>query len=91
MGMAHFQEPATAVTIASHAMGAALAICIMIGLWTPIVGTIIATMKVWTAFASSGDVGTALLLATLGCTLAMIVPGAFSMDAQLFGRKHIRR
>jgi putative oxidoreductase len=27
-------------------------------------------------------------LATLGATLAMIGPGAWSIDAHLFGRKH---
>jgi putative oxidoreductase len=27
-------------------------------------------------------------VATLGATLAMIGPGAWSIDAQLFGRKH---
>ena len=91
VGTVQFHGPATAATITAQALGAALAIFIIIGLWTPIAGAIIATTKVWTAFVSPGDVGTALLLATLGGTLAMIGPGAVSLDAHLFGRKHIRR
>jgi putative oxidoreductase len=30
-----------------------------------------------------------IVLALLGSTLAMIGPGAWSIDARLFGRKHI--
>jgi hypothetical protein len=31
-----------------------------------------------------------IVLATLGATLAMIGPGAWSIDARLFGRKEVR-
>jgi putative oxidoreductase len=43
---------------------------------------------VWTVVAYPGDPRTPILLATFGATLAMIGPGAFSIDARLFGRKH---
>jgi putative oxidoreductase len=88
-GTALFKETPTAATIAPQAMGAVLAIFIMIGLWTPIAGALSAAVEVWTALVYPGDAATALLLATLGATLAMIGPGAFSIDARLFGRKHI--
>lgn len=84
-----FKEASTAAGIAPPAVGAILAIFIMIGLWTPIAGTLIAAVEVWTAFVHPADTGTAILLAALGATLAMIGPGAFSIDARLFGRKHI--
>jgi putative oxidoreductase len=84
------QQPATIATIAAPTLEAILAILLMIGLWTPMAGALTATIEVWTAFVSHTDGGTAVLLATLGGTLAMIGPGAFSMDARLFGRKHIR-
>jgi len=32
--------------------------------------------------------GFPIVLATLGATVAMIGPGAWSIDAHLFGRKH---
>jgi putative oxidoreductase len=40
----------------------------------------------WIVFSCAGDPWTAIMLAILGATLAMI---AWSIDAQLFGRKHI--
>lgn len=82
--------PAAAL-IAPQAMGAVLAIFIMIGLWTPVAGALIAALELWTALVHPGDMVTAILLATFGATLAMIGPGAFSMDARLFGRKYIVR
>ena len=74
--------------IAPQALEAVLAIFIMIGLWTPIAGALIAVFELWSALVYPGNQGTAILLATLGATLAMIGPGAFSVDARLFGRKH---
>lgn len=88
-GIALFKETLTAATIAPQAMEAVLAIFIMIGLWTPVAGALSAAVEVCTALVYPGDAATTLLLATLGATLAMIGPGAFSIDARLFGRKHI--
>jgi len=78
-----------AATIAPQAMGAVLAVFIMIGLWTPIAGSLIAAVEVWTALAVPGDPDAAIIVAAVAATLAMIGPGAFSVDARLFGRKHI--
>jgi hypothetical protein len=82
----NLESPKVAI-VAPHAIGALLAIFIMIGLWTPAVGALIAAVEVWMAFAHPG--APAILVAALGATLAMIGPGAFSVDARLFGRKHI--
>jgi hypothetical protein len=84
------KETRTAVTMAPKAMGIVLAIFIMIGLWTPVVGALIAAVEVWTVLGYPVDPWTAILLTTLGATLAMIGPGAFSFDAKLFGRKKIQ-
>jgi uncharacterized membrane protein YphA (DoxX/SURF4 family) len=62
---------------------------ILAGLWTPIAGISIAVVELWTVFAGSDDVWMSVILAVLGATLAMIGPGAFSIDARLFGRKRI--
>jgi hypothetical protein len=40
-------------------------------------------------FSGAGDPWSQLQLAILGAGLAMIGPGAFSVDARLFGRKRI--
>ena len=90
-GIVLLKEAPTAAAIAPQAMGAVLAILIMIGLWTPVAGTLIVAIEVRAALVYPGEAGTAILLATLGATLAMIGPGAFSIDARLFGRKHIGR
>lgn len=69
--------------------GAVLGLFIMAGLWTPMAGAFIVADELWIVFAGRSDIWFALILAALGGTLAMIGPGAWSIDAHLFGRKHI--
>ena len=70
-----------------------VAICagifLFVGLWTPIMGALIAVVEIWVAMTHVGDLWIPIALATLGGTAAMIGPGAWSIDARLFGRKHI--
>jgi putative oxidoreductase len=69
--------------------GSVLALLILAGLWTPAVGAIVAAVQVWIALTGTGDESVTIILAALCGTLAMIGPGAWSVDARLFGRKHI--
>jgi uncharacterized membrane protein YphA (DoxX/SURF4 family) len=62
---------------------------LLVGLWTPMAGTLVAIVEVWIAFSRPASPFIPIMLATLGATLAMIGPGAWSIDARLFGRKHI--
>lgn len=71
-------------------MGAGAGMLLLVGLWTPVVGTLIAVVEVWIALTQVGDPWIPIMLATLGGTTAMIGPGAWSLDARLFGRKHIQ-
>jgi putative oxidoreductase len=64
-------------------------ILLLAGLWTPVVGTLIALIEIWVAVIHTGDPWISIVLATLGATAAMIGPGAWSLDARLFGRKHV--
>jgi len=67
---------------------AALAgILLLAGLWTPVAGTLIALTELWTAFSQHGDVWLNIVLAALAAGLALLGPGAWSIDARLFGRK----
>jgi putative oxidoreductase len=59
------------------------------GLWTPIVGAILALAEVMTVFAGTHHLQTSILLAALGAALAMLGPGVWSLDSLLFGRKRI--
>jgi len=68
--------------------GALLGLLILVGLWTPLAGVLVVVVEIWIVFEGAGN-ELSFLLAVLGGTLAMIGPGAWSIDARLFGRKHI--
>lgn len=76
--------------IGPQLIDAGAAILLLVGLWTPVAGAVVAGRELWIVFSRSGDPWTPLLLATLGATLAMIGPGAWSLDAYFFGRKQIK-
>ena len=61
------------------------------GLWTPVAGSVLAALAVWSAISETGDPWARILLATVGAALAMLGPGAWSIDARLFGRKRLIR
>ena len=67
---------------------------LLAGLWTPIAGVVAAAIELWHAFArhtlaQPGDALTHIMLATLAIALALVGPGAWSVDARLFGWKRI--
>jgi putative oxidoreductase len=64
-------------------------VLLLFGLWTPLTGTAIAILEVWIFLARSGNSLIAIMLVNLGATAAMIGPGVWSIDAQLYGRKRI--
>jgi len=61
------------------------------GLWTPIAGAGLSIFAFWSAFSLPGDPWGQILLAVVGAALAMLGPGAWSIDARLFGRKRLIR
>lgn len=91
-GIANSREAPPLVIGVLQIIGVAAGIFIVIGLWTPVAGAVVALVKLWVAFArysSPGDLWITVMQAVLGAALAMIGPGAWSIDARLFGRKHI--
>jgi hypothetical protein len=58
-------------------------------LWTPIAGTLAALLEVWRLLSQPGSALTDILLATICGALALVGPGAWSVDARLFGWKRI--
>jgi len=74
---------------APQLIGAALGTLLLAGLWTPLTGSLIAIIELWIAYTHIGNPWIPIMLATLGASLAMVGPGAWSIDARLFGRKHI--
>lgn len=69
--------------------GAVAGLLLLIGLWTPILGALVAIVELWILFSHAGDPWIPAISAVLGAILAMIGPGAWSVDARLFGRKYI--
>ena len=59
------------------------------GLFTPFAGIMAAAVEVWIAFSHPGYRWPQIGFAALCLSLVMIGPGAWSVDARLFGRKQI--
>ena len=76
-------------SIAFGAASLAAALLLLLGLWTPVVGVLAALVAAWHGFAYPGDWRVDVLLGTLGAALALLGPGAWSLDARLFGWKRV--
>jgi hypothetical protein len=81
-------DPAIKTTI-TCAVLACSGILLIPGLWTPIAGTLVASVETWQLLTLPGDKWAALLLGTIGAAVAMLGPGAWSVDARLFGWKRV--
>lgn len=62
---------------------------LLLGLYTPLAGILAAFAGAWIALSHHCDLSVCLGLVGLSLSLAMIGPGAWSIDARLFGRKQI--
>jgi putative oxidoreductase len=67
----------------------AIGALLLAGLWTPITGTMLAIIEVWFAVTQADRAEMYLPLVALGVSLVMLGPGAWSVDARLFGRKRL--
>ena len=71
-------------------VSAGAALLLLIGLWTPLAGVLIAAAEVSLAVLNPAKPWTHVQFATMGAALALLGPGGCSLDARLFGRKQIR-
>ena len=78
-------SPASAEVVTAGA-----AILLLIGLWTPLAGALIALAQLWLALLHPAQPWAFVHFAALGAALALLGPGGCSLDARLFGRKQIQ-
>src|ERR1700751_3360946 len=74
-------------SIAMQEIAAIPGMFLLVGLWTPIAGTIVALSEIWIVLTGTAHPRGTILMATLGIAFAFLGPGALSIDARLFGRK----
>ena len=86
---ASLQGP-VAVKSAAFAISAGCAgVLLFVGLWTPVAGSLVVLFEFVGIAAHSRDPWNCILLGTFGICLALLGPGAWSVDAYLFGWKRI--
>ena len=74
---------------ALQAVSAGLGVFLLLGLWTPIAGALVALDALWIALTQPGDQWFHLRMGALGLALALLGPGAWSIDARIFGWKRL--
>jgi putative oxidoreductase len=88
-GILGFRGETTLEAVIVGVLTTGTGILFLAGLWTPFAGTLGAAVELWCAFSQPSDPLIHLLLLTMGVVLALVGPGAWSVDARLFGWKRI--
>jgi uncharacterized membrane protein YphA (DoxX/SURF4 family) len=84
-----YQGPIGPRSMVLQPIAAVAGAILIVGLWTPVVGAFVMAFELWRALTMTQDLRSAVLLGTIGAALAMIGPGATSLDNLRFGRKRI--
>jgi putative oxidoreductase len=75
--------------LALELVALASATLLALGFCTPLAALLLVGLEGWLAFHAGKLFGEHSLFAAIGISLAMLGPGAWSIDAHLFGRKRI--
>jgi putative oxidoreductase len=75
--------------IVLNSLAIVVGMLLLLGLWTPVSGSLVGAFGLWNAIFQSGGLEANILLGTIGAALALVGPGAWSVDARLFGWRRI--
>jgi uncharacterized membrane protein YphA (DoxX/SURF4 family) len=93
MGLFSATLPTPGLVVLQLAAGGAAAL-LLVGSWTPVAGVLMAVAELGLALSHPADPHPDpwmhIRLGALGAALAMLGPGALSVDARRFGRKRIQ-
>lgn len=85
------EEPPAANSVVQLIIGVAAGLLIIAGLWTPVAATLAALDQFWIPFpflsSQKGSEWIHIVLGALFAGVALLGPGAWSVDARLFGRR----
>ena len=85
--------PAQPLKLILDGLGGAAGIALIVGLWTPVAGWLVAVTQLLVLFSQpfwqQAHPIAHILLSIQGAGLALLGPGAWSIDARLYGRKRL--
>jgi len=70
-------------------IAAAGGLFLLAGLWTPVAGVVVAITELLVAVLGPSDTPASLMAVAISGALALLGPGAWSLDARIYGRKRI--
>jgi hypothetical protein len=68
---------------------AGAAVFLLLGLWTPLAGVVAAMVACWHGVSMPAESLADMLLGVMALSLALLGPGAWSVDARLFGWERV--
>jgi uncharacterized membrane protein YphA (DoxX/SURF4 family) len=67
-----------------------LGVLLLVGLWTPVAGGVVALVAMGEALSHSASWQQCVLIGIVGVALTLLGPGAWSVDARLYGWRQIK-